>query len=276
MSKKVSWKPFRFFPAVTFTMKTPEETLKSVSNSMKARSSGAYLRFGDGDLFVAMGRDDKYQQAGPELTHAMQSALKGVGENYEIGMPFHVRKWGTCEEGMAPGTFEMGLRQGQRLLRDFYRIRSQRDLGTLSSAIALHYMALNNPGAALSFLSDLRENSCLFIGNENLAKDLRFLLFGDVNFIPVPERNAFNEYTNMLNAARLLLAGEEDWGVVVVACGVASRPLVHQLFAEFPSFYFFDFGSLLDGFMGLETRTWIRKDASKIQSLMHSMIDRIG
>src|SRR4051812_8457796 len=58
---------------------SPVETLRTIEEQIKQRQRGAYMRFGDGDIFLVIGKKDAYQSVGEKLCKEMNQSfsLKG-------------------------------------------------------------------------------------------------------------------------------------------------------------------------------------------------------
>ena len=54
------------------------------------------------------------------------------------------------------------------------------------------------------------------------------------------------------------MENNEKFSVVVIAMGCSGRPLMKRLVKKNFNSYYFDFGSLLDGFNGNISRTWLK------------------
>src|SRR6266496_2834614 len=52
----------------------PLETLKIIENFIEEKRRGAYLRFGDGDIFLAIGKNDAFQASRKMLSEEMNES----------------------------------------------------------------------------------------------------------------------------------------------------------------------------------------------------------
>lgn len=270
--KSVNVRPGYFKPKISFVMYSPEETLRLLISKLAKRHSGSYLRFGDGDMFMAAGKNDKFQQVDLRLSKLLTLALKGSADVYDIAAPFHSGKIDTLSEGMGPGLFEFEWPKVRGLLSQFSELRESDDLGEILSPVALHWTAIHRPHLAIAILQIIKVNLVAFIGNVQQEGKLFSTLFGTPALVRTPTRNAFEEYDSILEKSYEILRKGAKSGIVVIAAGVTGRALAVELHTRFPMYYYFDFGSLLDALYGLDTRTWIRTNQTKINDF-RTLID---
>src|SRR4030095_15025233 len=98
----------------------------------------------------------------------------------------------------------------------------------------------------------------LFIGNETTPEEIVKKLFGAVKHVKTPAENAYDKIDVIEKEAESILKSQES-GVVIISMGCSGRILMKRLYKKNYDFFFFDFGSLLDGICGNKTRTWLRK-----------------
>jgi len=123
----------------------------------------------------------------------------------------------------------------------------------------LHYAATYYPAIAHNFLRSLKKQTILFIGNENTPEEIVIKLFGQVKHIKTPAKNSYDKIDIIEKEAAAILENQDKFGVVITSMGESGRVLMKRLYKKNYNIFFFDFGSLLDGICGNETRTWLRK-----------------
>lgn len=127
------------------------------------------------------------------------------------------------------------------------------------SPIALHYAATYYPTVANNFLKELKKQTILFIGNKNTPEEIVAKLFGGVKHIKTPEKNSYDAIDVIAKEAESILQNEKQFGVIIISMGEGGRILIKRLYKNNYNVYYFDFGSLLDGICGDQTRTWLKK-----------------
>jgi len=139
------------------------------------------------------------------------------------------------------------------------------------SPISLHFAATYHPHIANVFLKKIKRNCVLFIGNESVPKEKFKLLFGNAKHIKTPTENAFRDIDNIEISAIETLKEINKFGVVVVAMGCSGRPLMKRLVYKNFNIFLFDFGSLLDGICGDNSRTWLKKENINYDILLKNL-----
>jgi hypothetical protein len=232
---------------------SPAETLGIVEDFIKENRPGVYMRFGDGDVCLLRGKDDSYQSAKSALRDEMNDSFSLKGPGVLKSLCIHSKLYGS-EKEMFPGNHLSSDEEATEMLKQVYPFF----VGyRIFSHIALHYMASYYPGAANVFLKQLKKQAVLFIGNEDTDPSTVKRLFGEVIHVKTPARNAYDKIDIIEKEAMDILSKKQGFGVVVIAMGCSGRILAKRLYQNIPQFFFFDFGSLLDGISGNKTRAWL-------------------
>jgi hypothetical protein len=159
--------------------------------------------------------------------------------------------------------FEKGMKEGIHLLRDIDALKylsvshKYIDLKKIFSPVALHYLSNTNKEFCLNFLRFLKSQEPIFVGNENINKDVADKLFGSIH-IKTPSSNSYNEIDRIEQELVDVLDSINEFKVVVVAMGCPGRVFQKRIINKGYNVYLFDFGSLLDAFNGEQTRAWVR------------------
>ncbi|HET6996476.1 MAG TPA: GT-D fold domain-containing glycosyltransferase [Chitinophagaceae bacterium] len=232
---------------------SPAETLEVIEDLIKKKRPGVYMRFGDGDVNLLHGKDDSYQLASLKLQEEMNDCFSLKGPAILKSLSIHSELYGR-EKEMFPGNHLSSDEAASELLKQVYPFF----VGyRIFSHIALHYMACYYPVIANEFLRHLKDETVLFIGNEDTDPSIVNRLFGEVIHVKTPARNAYDKIDTIEKEAVGVLNGKKEFGVVVIAMGCSGRPLAKRLYQRIPGHFFFDFGSLLDGICGNKTRAWL-------------------
>ncbi len=237
-------------------MISPLDTLNAVLDFIKEKKPGAYMRFGDGDVFLAMGMRDMLQLSNETLAKEMQDAFSLKGRDLFKTLAIHSEQYGQ-EKEMFAGNHLQTEQSSILLVRQVFPYF----VGyKIYSPVALHYAASYLPEQANYFLKQLKEQAILFIGNENTSQTIIEKMFGQVQHIKSPSKNSYDRINEIENDAINALKDQKEFGIVIISMGCGGRVLMKRLYKKgFPVFYF-DFGSLLDGICGEITRPWLKEN----------------
>lgn len=235
-------------------IQSTSNTLNEIEECLIGNRSGAYMRFGDGDVFLLKNKKDAYQKANSLLAQEMLEAFQINSKNVFKSLAIHSEKFG-YEEGMSWGNHRNTDKLAINLLEATYLFFIGQKI---YSPVALHFIASQEPIRANLFLKLLRSKTKLFIGNERLQEKTVCLLFGDIVHIKTPPKNAYDEIDRIFFESKIEIEKFEGFAVVVVAMGCSGRPLMKRLFFEKFNIFLFDFGSLIDGMDGVKNRTWLK------------------
>ncbi|MEG6506983.1 hypothetical protein [Nitratidesulfovibrio sp. 1201_IL3209] len=251
--RHIPWHWRNAIPIDNVRIRTTRETLERCADLIHAQRGGAYLRFGDGDIYLANSMNDALQTATPEFAKEMREAFQCNMPGVLKALPIHSEKFG-CEEGMSPGVFLMRDEAAERFLRRTLECFSGHPI---YSAVALHYQFVVDFEYAVAFLKLLQQNTTLFVGAGDVPDADRNLLFGNAPHVCTPMKDSYRALDRIERETVAALENRDAYGVVVVATGCAGRVLVKRLLRRgLTRFFYFDFGSLLDIICGWHTRTW--------------------
>lgn len=236
-------------------IETTNSTLFAIEKCINQNKKGAYMRFGDGDVFLLKNRNDSLQKSNKILADEMKEAFLINDANVFKSLAIHSDLFG-CEEGMFDGNHKNTDSFSLYLLKATYMFFIGQKI---YSPVALHFTATENPTRANSFLKLIKSKAKVFIGNEKLSNNTITKLFGNVQRIDTPSKNSYVQidriYEESIEQINLL----DNFHVIIVAMGCSGRPLMKRLYQNSnKSFFLFDFGSLIDGFDGVENRTWLK------------------
>lgn len=228
-------------------------TILDIKETIIKRQKGAYMRFGDGDIFLMLGRNDMLQKANDKLAKEMRETMEFSTGTLHKAFPLHSKLFG-FEKGMSKNMHLVSNEEAINFLTAIIRFV---DIKNIYSPIALHYLATFNHELVIDFLVFLKEKRPIFVGNKNIEKQLIVKLFGEIH-IKTPELNSYLAIDRVeKELEEILISKNEEFKVVVVAMGCSGRILQKRILQKGYNVYMFDFGSLLDAFNNKNTRLWI-------------------
>jgi hypothetical protein len=210
------------------------------------------------------GKKDSYQEVNKELAKEMKEAFSINGKGVFKCLAIHSHLYG-YEEGMYPGNHLNTDYLSKELLYSsfLYFIGSK-----IYSPVALHFAATNNISKAKTFLQLLKLKTSIFIGNENINKNSLQKIFGTVKHIKTPQKNSYSDIDRIYKESKKELSELNAFSVVCVAMGCSGRPLMKRIYNDNFNIFLFDFGSLLDGIVGNNSRTWLKVNAIDYEDLL--------
>ena len=235
-------------------IKSSVETISIIADTISRKMPGAFMRFGDGDLYLSQGLPDMLHKPNSSMAKEMRQALRLKGKNIHKGLPLHSDIFG-FEDGMSEGVHKVSDNDALTYLfcaSRYFKIQE------IYSHIAIHHVSLYDKRVFFEFMKLLNQSTTVFVGNENIKEDLIINLF-DCPIIRTPPSNSYSQINRIeIELCTLLNTRKNEFSLVVVAMGCPGRILQKRLIKKGYNAYLFDFGSLLDAFNGEETRDWIK------------------
>lgn len=251
----------------TIRIESPENTLDEIYLLIEKNTAGAYMRFGDGDVFLMQNKNDAYQESHLSLAKEMNESFLISQKNVLKSLAIHSDLFG-FEDKMDKGNHKNNDRLAYSLVYSTF----QYFIGQkIYSPIALHYLATTNPERANQFLKLIKREVKIFVGNENLDDNTFEKLFGDASYIKMPERNAYSKIDLAVEECESLLNHMDGFNVIVVAMGCSGRVFMKRILKLNKNVFLFDFGSLLDGIVGNKTRTWLKINNINYDKLLRDL-----
>ena len=254
LKRRLSWRNLLHFPSC-IKVQSPHVTLKHCENLIVLRQTGAYLRFGDGDINLACGQRDSLQECSKELQAEMREAFAMSGPGIVKALPIHSLSFGVSA-GMCDGMFLGSDLWCNKLLSKVFEYF----IGVpIYSSVALHYAALFSRAECIDFLVFLKKCNPIFVGNEDVPKDILTMLFGDTVHIRTPARSAYSDINRVEKDVVKEILSKNDYTVICLAMGCAGRILQKRLLdgEKYKGLFVYDFGSLMDAFCGIRSRGWM-------------------
>ncbi len=246
------------YPSLNF--QGAEKTLSTIQEIIEKKEKGAYFRFGDGDINLALGQGELLQPANQSLMLEMREAFALTNKNVLRCLPLYCKELGGWEVGMFPGNHESPYSWCLDILHKAQPIWNSPITDVYSHA-ALHFSATTAPQVCIDFLKFLKKNNCrLLVGNQNIPNHMRTLLFGEqCIFIPTPTQQSYRCIDRIEKECLSQIAQmpTEEYKIIVTAMGCSGRALQKRLWNKLDNVFLFDFGSLMDALCGWNTRAWI-------------------
>lgn len=229
------------------------ETLALIEKNIAEQAICFYLRFGDGDLLVMDGGNDKFNKHSKELQQKLTEAFQIQQPNYIKGLAVNY----PLEKGMQPGLFApfeyneklAGIVKKHSKERNFY------------NPVVFQYLYVFDKARFDQFFSSLSNRKVIFVGS--VQKEVIEKLISNTVFIHIetPSSDSFNEFDRIseeLLYALQDLANYELPPLVICACGLTTRALARYLITLGLPFVFLDIGSVVDAAANNPTRKWIK------------------
>lgn len=235
-----------------------EDTLTKITEIISNKQKGAYFRFGDGDINLALGINDLLQPARDQLLVEMREAFLINEPTVLKTLPLYCREFNGYEAGMCPGNHEAPYEWCLDKLLKVDPLWGGPITDVYSHA-ALSFAATHKQDLCINFLKFLKDTSCyMLIGNENLPQEIRDLLFGKgCIFVPTPPSQSYNDIDRIERECLNHIGDTDNYKVIITAMGCSGRPLQKRLWQKLDHVFLFDFGSLLDAICGWNSRAWI-------------------
>jgi len=263
-------------------------TLESVREAIVQEQSGAYLRFGDGDITAAYHGVDEMQTPNKNLSREIQAALGMQGEHVFKALMISSPMFDCLEKQMTPGNHQVSNKEALAMVEMAYPFWRPLPIRFVYSNCALAHAASAYESIALDFLETLRATKpFMFIGNEHVDSDLLEILFGpQCLHVTVPSSNAYSSIDSIEREARALLSRSDpsSFKTIVLAMGVSTSALQYRL-RDIENLFQFDFGSLLDALEKWRTRgkthnisppAWIKISGFDATAFLNVFCERIG
>jgi hypothetical protein len=234
-----------------------KETLDLIQALISNKQKGAYLRFGDGDINLALGQADMLQSPNPQLQQEMREAFLINHPNALKALPLYCHEIGK-ESGMNIHNHEASLPWVLDILEKAQPVWGIA-IANVYTHVALHYTSTSEPEACIKFLKFLKNAPCfLFVGNQNVPLEIRELLFGsECRYVRTPPVASYSEIDRIEEECIAAIGSDDSYKVIVIAMGCSGRALQKRLWHRYNNIFLFDFGSLLDALCGWNTRAWI-------------------
>jgi hypothetical protein len=231
--------------------KSTTETYQTLCKLLDTNKKVYYSRFGDGDLFIMMGRNQANHDYSEELASELRTSLLIEHPQFLKGLPVNYPR----EKGMTKGLFEHFYFNDE--LAEFVIQKISIKLPVVfESSWFPNYYAVFNPKEMSQFLDRfVRPKKKMFIGSVPV-EDIQEL-YGKIDYyIEVPRRNAYSTIDNWWPE---ILTNIDSVEVVLPAAGMATRVVAKRLWELNKEVHCLDFGSVIDAVSSFApSRKWIK------------------
>lgn len=238
-------------------VKDAHSSLLHVQNAFKKNKRIFYSRFGDGDVYIMMGRDQANHKVSDRLTHEMVESfqinhlqyLKGLAVNHPV------------EKGMVRGLFAV-FRDDTEMRKFLEKTFGSLEDHVFENPVFLHYLSVFKPQLVNNFLNEtIRPKRKMFIGS--ISKEKMETIIGPIHhYIAVPPKNA---YATIQQWWPEILRNIKDVELIIPAAGMATRVINKRLWEMDLEVQSFDIGSLVDVADARQSRKWIRLAGHRIE-----------
>jgi hypothetical protein len=257
---------FPFYFHKNIKMVSPEKTISQITDYIKSEKSGAYLRFGDGEINVIEGKNEPEQDGDSTLKRELRESMEMSGDHIMKSLMLHSPRFGYTE-----GPHLVSDEWAVKLLKRAYYYFIG-DKIYCHAAIAQCFEYKKKEMADL--LKEIRKKQKkIFIGNKLVSKDILQEVFGEnVIHIKVESRNCFrNVDTTEKELIEILEKNPKEFYTVIFAAGPTANVLQKRLYGKY-NFFSVDFGSLIDAISGWSSRAWINSDKNYYMNILKELL----
>jgi len=241
---------------MSFEIVGTQETLNALEHQLDTQDRVMYMRFGDGEIFMATGGgncEHRFSEGQKkEMIEAINLSdtriIKGVSGGYPL------------EDGMKDGLFGK-MANMPELVETFRKVLTTNET-TFYSPVMFHYLIVFQPERFERFVNQyIRGKRIMYIGSRSLQN--MNLLFGNIKYhIQIPNKNAYDSIEKIWENVESKLNGID---VCILAAGSASNIIQKRIWSAGYKVHALDFGSICDVLETDNTKTWLRMVGSKIR-----------
>lgn len=237
-----------------------ESTFYKIIEKLKNNERCIYSRFGDGDIYTMMGKNDSNTRYSEELRYEMQEAFSIIHPDYLKGLAVDYDK----EPGMYDGVF--APHKANQKMSDWLNSNfTEHNTHTYENAITYHYFSIFRQQEMVDFLdSYIRNKQVMFIGS--IPKNTIEKLLGNIEiYVETPQKNA---YYYMKEWYPKVEKNINKVDICIPAAGLATRVVNKNLWGLDADIHSLDIGSIVDAVDKRNTRTWIKREGGKIENIL--------
>jgi hypothetical protein len=231
--------------------KTTKETYQNLRDLLEKNKRISYIRFGDGDFRILMGKSQANHKYSEELA-------KELEQSFTIEHPHYLRAIvvnSPVERGMTKGIFERF--RDNEVMEHFITSKMNITLPALfENGFFPNYYSVFKPEEMNLFLDRfIRPRKKMYIGS--VPEDEVQKLYGKIHiYVQTPRRNAYSE----MNAWwPNVLKDIDSVELVLPAAGMASRVISKRIWELNKEVQVLDLGSIVDAVSSMTpSRKWIK------------------
>ena len=231
--------------------KSITETYQTLCNMLDTNKKVYYSRFGDGDLFIMMGRDQANHDYSEELAAELRASLTIEHPQFLKGLPVNFPK----EKGMTKGMFERFYYNDELAAFVIQNVPVSFP-AVFESSWFPNYYSVYKPEEMNRFLNQfVISRKKMFIGSVPL-EDIQ-KLYGKIDYyVQLPRRNAYSTIDTWWSD---IIRNIDSVEVVLPAAGMATRVITMRLWNLNKEIHCLDLGSIVDAVSPFApSRKWIK------------------
>jgi hypothetical protein len=239
------------------TVKRTQETHDFLLKLMKQKKKLFYSRFGDGDIYIMMGRNQSNQTVNESLRQEMIESFSIKDPDYLKGLAVNHPN----EKGMVRGLFAK-YRDNPEMVGFLTSHFPEIHNNTFENPVFLHYMSVFKSKQVNSFLNEvIRPKRKMYIGS--IPKDKIETIVGPVDvYIKTPAKNAYDTIDTWYPQIEENI-NEVD--LIIPAAGMSTRIINKRLWQSGAEVQSFDIGSIVDITNDFQSRKWIRLAGHRVK-----------
>lgn len=219
-----------------------------------------FIRYGDGDMLLMAGWEgkEKNQFNTPQLKKELIEGFHIPDPEYMIGIQIGIGR--EPDDTLRESDAYVGILGGwlaghEKKLKKILDKYSQRNL--YFTATTLQYLAVYHQSEFVKFVEEyIRPKDVLFVGGKHL-KDIGWF-FGTNKFISTPSQQAYEKIDDIYNQIT-------EHEITLLSAGHTSRIIAKRMWKDGFKSKIIDIGSLADGLLGIECRSWIEAAKNQLQ-----------
>jgi hypothetical protein len=243
------------------TAKSTSESLAHLCMLLDTNKKVYFSRFGDGEIYNMIGKDNNEHYATAELSAEMKDSFKIVDSLYlkALGVNYPI------EKGMIQGLFAPYV-QNFQLEKDILT-NFNIPYGTVfDSQILFHYLTVFKPELMNAFLNQyIRPKKKMFIGST--PKHIAEKIFGPIDvYISVPQVGAYFKINDWF--PQIVENLDKTIEVIIPSAGSASKIISYRLWKMDIEAHCLDIGSIVDAAEGIGSRKWIKLMGHRVNNVL--------
>lgn len=227
------------------------ETYQTLCRLLDTNKKVYYSRFGDGDLFIMMGRSQANHDFSEELAEELHASLTLEHPQFLKGLPVNFPK----ERGMTKGLFEWFYFNNELAEFVINKIPLKFPVVFESSWFPNYYSVFKPVDLSRFMDRFIRPRKKMFIGSVPL-EDIQ-KLYGKIDcYVQLPRKNAYSTIDIWWPE---ILRNIDSVEVVLPAAGMATRVIAKRLWDLNKEVHCLDLGSIVDAVSSFApSRKWIK------------------
>lgn len=250
---------------------SPKETLNEIKANIEENKNGAYIRFGDGDIFLINNKNKhRNQNISSAISQEMKDVISMKNNGLMKSLAIHSDKYG-MEILMKPGSHERPNWEADYFINKTYKYF----LGEkIYSPVSLHYQLLNDKSDIIDCIGIIKNQKPIFVGSEKNDDNILSNVFGVESFVKTPHRNAYSDIDDIEIELKNNL-NKDGFNLVLLSCGPIAKILIKRILnSNEYNVFMLDLGSVVDVFHGRKDWTWFAESGVS-EDYIHSISEEV-